>query len=64
MIGPHRETPQALLRVPYGLIDKIDLVHGVVVLLVTMIMPPAHAWLKWVVAFLSLLLFNQKDQRN
>ena len=25
MIRPHRKTPEALLRIPYGLIDKLDL---------------------------------------
>ena len=27
VIGPHHETPETLLGVPYGLIDEIDLIH-------------------------------------
>jgi hypothetical protein len=35
MIGPHRKTPKTLLRIPYGLIDKLDLVAHVMIILLS-----------------------------
>jgi hypothetical protein len=32
MIGPHRKTPQTLLRISQSLINKLDLVHLVMIL--------------------------------